>query len=123
MECPWATGDYHVIVLVEVLWEVIAIIVDQRLVEYIEFHEVLTGFRALIGTGVVTLKAKPLQYILGLHQEVLYDIFVDLQKSYDALDQERALSILEGYRLGTQVFQLRTRYWYCSTMVTRSSRY
>ena len=48
------------------------------------------------GTGTATLEAKLLQQIEGLWQEVLYDIFVDIHKSYVALDWGSALEILEG---------------------------
>ena len=65
---------------------------------------------------------KLLQKIVLMSQEVLYEIFVDIQKAYDALDQGCALSILEGYRLGTQVCQLLTQYWDRANMVVRASR-
>ena len=43
------------------------------------------------------LEAKILQHISGMHKAVLYNIILDLQKAYDALDRGRALEILEGY--------------------------
>ena len=36
-----------------------------------------------------------------MREEVLYVIFLDLHKEYDALDRHRCLIILEGYSLGT----------------------
>ena len=36
----------------------------------------------------------------ALREEVLYVIFLDLHKAYDALDRSRCLDILEGYGVG-----------------------
>ena len=43
------------------------------------------------------MEAKLLQHITGMQQEVLYEIFVDIQKDYDVLYQGRALTIQEEY--------------------------
>ena len=89
-------GEYCVIGLVGVIWNVIFIIIDRRLVEYIEFHDVLHMFRVLRGTGTATLESKTFQEIIGMQKEVLYDIFIYIYKSNDALEQGCDLEILEG---------------------------
>ena len=38
-----------------------------------------------------------LQQLAAMREEVLYVIFLDLHKTYDALDSSRCLEILEGY--------------------------
>ena len=76
------------------------ITIDDCLEESIKFHDVLHKFRALRGTGTATLEVKILQKIVGMQQEFLYDIFVDLQKDYGMLDRGRALVIMEGYGVG-----------------------
>ena len=44
-----------------------------------------------------------------MREEVLYVIFKDVHKVYDALDRDRFLEILEGYSVGNQYFRsLRT---------------
>ena len=48
------------------------------------------------GTGTATLEAKILQEIIGMQKEVLYDIFIYIYKSNDALEQGCDLEILEG---------------------------
>ena len=60
----------------------------------------LHGFRVDRGTGTATLEAKLLQKLATMREEVLYVIFIDLQKAYDALDRDRCLEILEGYGVG-----------------------
>ena len=66
VECTWGTivllpkggGKYLGIGLAEVLCKFIAIIIDQCLMEFIEFHEIMNGFRAHRETGTSTLEAK-----------------------------------------------------------------
>ena len=67
----------------------------------ITFHGLLHGFRAGHGTGTTTLEANLLQQLAALREEVLYVIFLDLHKAYDALDRSRCLEILEWYGVRT----------------------
>ena len=54
---------------------------------------------------------------------VLYVIFLDLTKVYDALDRFRCLEILEGYGAGPSAKRLLTTYWLRLTMVARAGGY
>ena len=45
-----------------------------------------------------------------MREEVLYVIFLDLTKSYDALYRSRCLEILEGYGVGPNARRLLTTY-------------
>ena len=67
-------GDYRGIGLVEVMWKVVAVILNRRLTSSITFHGVLHGFRAGRGTGTATLEAKLLQQLAAMREEVLYMI-------------------------------------------------
>ena len=60
------------------------------------FHDFLHGFLAGPGTSTATIEAKLLHQLAALREEVLYVIFLDLQKAYDALGRSRCLEILEG---------------------------
>ena len=44
-------------------------------------------------------------------EEVLYEVFLDLQKSYDALDQERFMEILVGYVIGPRTARVIFLLW------------
>ena len=55
---------------------------------------------------MANLGANILQNIEDIQKEVLYDIYVYIQKVYDALDWGRALAVLEGWGVGTQVLQM-----------------
>ena len=88
---------------IEVMRKVITIIIDRHLVVSIKFHDILHGFCANRGMSTATLEAKLLHQIDGISQEVLYAIFVDIHKAYDAIRRERDLIILEGYEVGPRV--------------------
>ena len=75
--------------------------------------------RALI-TGTATLKTKLLHQLANLRKEVLYGIFLDLHKAYDALERSRCLEILEGYGVGPRARWLLRAYWGKMTMVARA---
>ena len=92
--------DYRGIGIIEVIWKLVAAIFNLRFTASITFHDFLHGFRAGRGTGTYTLDAKMLQQLAALREEVLYVIFLDLRKEYDALDRSRCLEILEGYGVG-----------------------
>ena len=71
----------------EVTWKVVAAILNRRFTASITYHDFLHGFRAGHGTGTANLEAKLLQQLAALREEVLYVIFLDLHKAYDALDR------------------------------------
>ena len=52
---PKGKTDYWGIGLVEVMWKVVAAILNRRLTASINFHDFLHGFRAGRGTGTANL--------------------------------------------------------------------
>ena len=73
------------------LWKVVTVILNCRFTASITFHNILHGFQAGRGMGTASLEAKMLQQLVAMSQEVLYAIFLDLHKVYDALDRYRCL--------------------------------
>ena len=120
---PKGKNDYRGISLVEVVWKVVAAILNRRFTSSITYHNALHGFRACRGTGTATLEAKLLQQLAAMREEVIYVIFLDLTKAYDALDRSRCLEILEGYGVGPNTRKLLTTYWLRLTMVARVGGY
>ena len=78
---PKGKREFMGIGLVEVTWKVVAVILHRRLTTEIKLHEMLHGFRESRGTGTATLKAKLLQQLASMREEVLYVIFLDLSKA------------------------------------------
>ena len=120
---PKGEKDYRVIGLVEVVWKVVVAILNRRFTSSITYHDAFHGFRAGRGTGTATLEANLLQQLAAMREEVLYVIFLDLTKVYDALDRSRCLEILEGYGVSPNARRLLKIYWQRLTMVARAEGY
>ena len=58
----------------EVMWKVVAAIINCRFTASITYNNFLHGFRAGRGTGTATLEAKLLQQLVAFREEVLYVI-------------------------------------------------
>ena len=76
------------------MWKLVAVVFILHLTAFITFHNFLHGFRAGRGTVTATLEAKLLWQLAALGEDVMYVIFLDLHKAYDALDRYRYLEIL-----------------------------
>ena len=87
------------------------VILHRRLTTGLQLHDTLHRFREGRGTGTSTLEAKLLQQLAAMREEVLYMIFLDLTKAYDALDRSRSLEILKGYGVGEKVRKMLREYW------------
>ena len=105
------------------MWKVVAEILNLRFTSSITYHDFLHSFRAGRGKGTATLEANILQQLAALKEEVLYVIFLDLHKAYDALDRSRCLEILEVYGLGPKARKLLQTYWHSLTMVAQAGGY
>ena len=55
---PKGEKDYRGIGLVEVMWKIVAAILNRRFTASIIYHDFLDGFRAGRGTGTATLESK-----------------------------------------------------------------
>ena len=64
-----------------------------------------------------------LQHMTSMQKEVIYRIFLDLHKAYDALDSRCSLDILTAYGVGPQALHILRRYWDWIYMVARAVGY
>ena len=62
----------------------------------LDFHDTLHRFREVRGTGTTSLESKLLHQMIKMREEVLYEVFLNLQKVYNSLDRERCLKTLVG---------------------------
>ena len=88
---PKGVGDYCGIGLVKVVLKVVLVIISLWLTSSIIFNNVLHGFQAGCGTVTASLKAKLRQQLASMREEVLYAVFMDLHKVYEALDRDGCL--------------------------------
>ena len=120
---PKRRGEYRVIGLVDLVWKVAMMTINRRLRTAISFHDVLHILQAGCCTGTASLNAKLLQKLTSTREYVLYNIFLDLHKAYDALDREICLEILDGYGVVPQACRLLHTYWDQLKMVACGGRY
>ena len=73
----------------EVIWKTMTSLLNHQLMVEIKFHDVLHGFWAGCGTGTAALETKLLQQLTAMREVVLFEVFLDLQKSCDNLDWDR----------------------------------
>ena len=63
-------------------------------------HDVLNGFRQGRGTGTSIIEAKLEQQLTGIIQKPLFQVFIDVRKAYNSIEQGRCMYILGEYDLG-----------------------
>ncbi len=116
MLLPKGGGDFRGIGLLDPFWKVVEKIMVCQLGS-IEFHPCLHGGLPRRGMGTVIIEAKLAQQLAWIEQEPLYQVFDDLRKAYDHLDQERCLAIMTGYGVGPKLLRLQTKFGNQAQMV------
>ncbi len=53
----------------------------------VKLHDCLHGFQSLKGTGTAAIEAKLVIQLAYLEQHLLYGVFLDLQKAFNAMDR------------------------------------
>jgi hypothetical protein len=116
---PKGGGDYRGFGLLESFWKVIEKIMVTRL-SPVKFHDSLHGGLPGRGTGTATIKAKLHQSLAWRNQCPLYQIYIDLKKAYNVLDQEQTLEILAAYGVGPKLLALQKHFWETATLVCQA---
>ena len=109
--------------LVEVLWKAVTSLLNCQLTAAIKFYDVMHKFWEGRLTGTLVLEANLLQHLRAIREAVIFEVFLDLQKAYDALYWERCLKILAAYGFGPRTLLLFQKYWYHMTMLARAGGY
>ena len=86
-------------------------VVNRQIGAGVRLHDVLNGFQACWETGTASLGANTPQQITAIREEVLYEFFIDLQKSYTALERERCLDIPVGYGIMLRTERILRIHW------------
>ena len=95
----------------EVLWKTVTGILNLCLEALIQFHDILHRFLTDRGTGIAYLYAKLTKQLMGMREEVLCEVLLDLHKAYDTLDRGHLLDILVVYGVVTWALCLLWWYW------------
>jgi hypothetical protein len=106
---PKGGGNYHGIGLLDPIWKVVEKVMVYRFTA-LKLHDCLHGGLPRRGTETAIMEAKLQQQLAWAEQEPLYQIYLDLRKAYDALDQGRCLEILAGYRVGPNLLCLQEQF-------------
>ncbi len=116
---PKGNGDYCGIGLLDPFWKVVEKIMVARFAS-IKFFDTLHGGLSTRGTGTVTIEAKLHQGLAWRDQCLLYQIYIDLKKAFDALDRERTLNILAAYGVGPMMLALQKHFWDTAKLLCRA---
>lgn len=116
-------GEFRGIALLEPLYKLVSMIINDRIQAGITFDDAIHGFRPGRGTGTAIMEAKLLMQLHSRSDKPLYMIFLDLKKAYDTLDRSQAMRILEGYGVGPNLRRIISKVWEGDTMVPRQSGY
>jgi hypothetical protein len=83
----------------------------------LELHDCLHGKLPRRGTGTAIMEVKLNQQLAWVDQALLYQIYLDLKKAYNALDWTGCLEILAGYGVGPNLHCLQKQIWDGARMV------
>ena len=86
-------------------------------------HDVLHSFRQGRGAGTAIIEVKLEQQLAGIFNETSFQVFIDIRKAYNSLDQGTCMEILRDYGLGTRLQILLQRYWDLHRVVTKAGNY
>ena len=120
---PRGGREYRCIGLVETIWKVYGTIVNCRLQSSIVLHDLLHGFRQRRGAGTAIIESKLEQQLAGIVHEPLFQVFIDVSKTYNSLDWVRCMVILRGCGLGPKLQRILQRYWDGKMLVPKSGNY
>ena len=95
--------DTQGIGLMEVVWKVVEVVIDTHIKTVVQFHDVLHGFSAGMGTGNSIMELKIDQELASVDQDPLFLVLLDIRKAYDNLDCRQLLRTLAGYGLGSKL--------------------
>ena len=82
---PKGNGEYRGVRLIEVLWKIISGLNNHIIGVVVSYHDTLNGVGVGIGTSTDSFESNMLQRLTKMREEVLYEVFLDLKKAYEAL--------------------------------------
>jgi len=109
--------------LLEPIWKLISVIINQRMMNSIKFHNDLHRFLLGCGTSTACLEAKLATQLAYWTGKPLHHIYRDFSKAYDSLDCSRTLTLLSNYGVGPNMLQLISRFWERHMVIPRQQAF
>ena len=103
-------GGYRGIGMVEFIWKICAYIMNNQINSFVTLKHSLHGFRQGIGAGTATLESNLAQKLAGMFHDTLFQVFLNMRKSYYSLYRGSFMYILRGYGLGPKLKRLLHRF-------------
>mmetsp|Transcript_5724 Transcript_5724/g.8521 ORF Transcript_5724/g.8521 Transcript_5724/m.8521 type:complete len:1130 (+) Transcript_5724:164-3553(+) len=116
-------GQYRPICLLDVVYKVVASIINRRLHSAIKFDDALHGNMPKRGTGTAIMEAKLLAQLQMRSDKPLFLVFIDLKKAYYSLDRGRALQIFQKYGMGPNLCRIVETIWAEDSLAPRRGGY
>ena len=111
------------IALLEVIYKLIAAIINNRMVDAISFHKAIHGFRVGRSTMTATMILKLIMQYARRTTNPTYYVFLDLKKAYDTMDRKRTLEIIKAYGAGPIILGIIEKTWENDTVVPKQDKY
>ena len=97
---PKSDGGVRGIGLLKTTWKVCEAIIDSRVKSMVVFHNSAHGFRTHRGTGTAIIELKLQQELASINKVPLYQVYLDLRKAYNTIDQPHLLQTFEQSSMG-----------------------
>ena len=114
------SNDFRGIALLETIYKIVSMIIHKRLIESIQFHDSIHGFRTERGTSTAIINIKLKMQLAKRRKIPLYMIFLDIKKAYDTIDRERVIILLKKYGLGDNIIKLMENIWDKDTVIPKT---
>jgi hypothetical protein len=89
----------------------------------VRFHDGLHECIPRRGIGTALIERKLAMQLAMRDHRPWYQIFLDLTKTFDSIDRERLLTILEQYGIGARIITLLRNFWAKHIYVPRQAGY
>ena len=82
---PKGTTDTRGIGLLDTLWKVAEVLIDNCRRAILQFHDILHGLRSGGATGMAIMDLKLVQYLARVDHDPLFLVLLDLKKAYNTV--------------------------------------
>lgn len=105
------------------MWKVVSRFINVRIQNGIKFHPWVHGFHKQHRTSTSILDLILTTSFEKIQKDPLFTIFLDLRKSYDSVDRERLLHLLDIYGFGPRIKTIIEDYWKKPKEVVKKGSY